>query len=126
MEWKWRKHVSRSSGKEMLAVTYYEDIFDTGITEYFPVLHEGFAGQKARGQIVTMSAQVGIKVGMHWRLEEIAEAFNTSPPPSQIEYTKDGKFYRVTRRIWNAEGSSAAGTDRLQGVAGRDRPYPAA
>ncbi|MFO0467516.1 MAG: DEAD/DEAH box helicase family protein, partial [bacterium] len=51
--WSWRKHVSRTSGKEMLAVSYYPaDYAAPVVVEYLPVLHDGFAGQKSRGQLM--------------------------------------------------------------------------
>ena len=39
--WTWRKHISKASGIEMLAVTYYGGLSDTPITEYLPIMHEG-------------------------------------------------------------------------------------
>jgi len=40
-EWRWRKHTSRASGKEMLAVSYYGALSDPLVEEYFPVTHGG-------------------------------------------------------------------------------------
>ena len=50
--WKWARHVAYSSGKEMLKVTYYGGLCDSkAITEYLPLLHGGYAGEKATGMI---------------------------------------------------------------------------
>jgi len=45
--WAWKEHTSKASGKQMLAVTYYGGLSDAPITEYLPILHEGYAGDRA-------------------------------------------------------------------------------
>ena len=100
-EWKWRKHTSRTSGKEMLAVTYYGALSDKPITEYFPITHGGYAGQKASRALAEIATKSCAINAMHCdQLEDIAEEMNGSFPPSEIEYRKDGKFYRVINRGW--------------------------
>lgn len=100
--WTWRKHVSRASGKEMIAVTYYGGLSDPAITEYLPIMHEGYAGQKAMQQLVTMAergkmAPGGLNVQT---LEEMVANLNQTQPPRSIEFKRDGKFFRVMRRRW--------------------------
>jgi len=97
--WAWRKHLSRTSGKEMLAVTYYGGLSDVPVTEYLPVLHDGYAGQKAAQQFVTIARQAGVEKNAQG-LDEAVASMKGSRPPSLIEYKKDGKFYRVIRREW--------------------------
>ena len=106
-EWKWRKHVSRASGKDMLAVTYYGGLSDPPVTEYLTVTHEGFAGQRAISQLMRMARDAGVDTSQFAEtLEEVAETMNNGKPPKLVEFRKDGKFYRVLRREWNhAEAS---------------------
>lgn len=103
--WNWRKHTSRSSGKDMLAVTYYGALSDPPVTEYIPVCHDGYAGQKAMRLLVTMERSSGASIkgtiADDLFLEDAAQSMNLGNPPSTIEYKKDGKFFRVLQRNWN-------------------------
>jgi DNA repair protein RadD len=103
--WRWRKHTSRTSGKEMLAVTYYGDLSDKPVTEYLPIFYEGYTGQKAMIQLLSMSHSAGVDVvslssGERKGLEYIAELMNGAQPPKAIEYKMDGKFHRIINRTW--------------------------
>jgi DNA repair protein RadD len=106
-DWNWRKHISKASGKEMLAVSYYSKNFiDPLITEYIPVRHTGYAGDKAINELAKIANSSGVgsrelfTVGIT-KLDEIARYMNHGKPPKTIEYKKDGKFYRVLTRKWN-------------------------
>jgi DNA repair protein RadD len=101
LAWRWRKHTSRTSGKEMLAVTYYGGLSDPAVTEYLPILHEGYAGQKAIMTLARFASASGATIAPNQSLDDAADAMNASQAPSLIEYKKDGKFYRVMRRAWN-------------------------
>lgn len=109
--WNWRKHTSKTSGKEMLAVTYYGALSDVPVTEYLCVLHEGYAGDKAR----RLFFNIVKKSGLIWSegyfnqcigqsgdlmLDRCCDYIVRGKIPSLIEYTKDGKFYRVINRSW--------------------------
>jgi DNA repair protein RadD len=100
--WNWRVHTSRTSGKEMLAVTYYGGLSDPPITEYLPVTHEGYAGQKAINQLAKIAQNSGCSLkdihGLHLCAAILQKE---SRHPCSIEYRKDGKFFRVTKRTWN-------------------------
>lgn len=98
--WTWRKHTSRASGKDMLAVTYYGGLSDAPITEYLPVLHDGYAANKAMRLLLTMASSGGVSLLNLEGLEAISSTMNTARAPSLIEFKKDGKFYRVIRREW--------------------------
>ena len=104
--WNWRRHVSRASGKEMLSCTYYGSLSDKPITEYLPVLHDGYAGQKAMRQLMTMANSSGAHLAEAAHLEGsegldyLAVQMSNSKPPSSIEYRMDGKFHRVIKRSW--------------------------
>ena len=101
-EWRWRKHVSRASGKDMLAVTYYGALSDPPVTEYLTVTHEGTAGHRAIAQLMYMARNAGVDTDQFAEtLDEVAETMNNGEPPKLVEFRKDGKFYRVLRREWN-------------------------
>lgn len=110
--WNWRKHTSKTSGKEMLAVTYYGALSDIPVTEYLCVLHDGYAGEKARKLFVNIFDKAKHLKSYSLSLDDtgtkILEGLDSdvhkmqnSKPPSSIEYTKDGKFYRILNRSWN-------------------------
>ena len=100
--WQWRKHISYTSGNEMLAVTYYGCLSDPTITEYFAVLNSGYAGEKARNTLASIMSKanakwIPVKSG---GLEEFSAGMNISQPPASIEFKRDGKFHRVISRKW--------------------------
>ena len=101
-DWRWRKHISRASGKEMLAVSYYGGLSDPPITEYFPLMHDGYAGQKARSNVLQIARSGGSII--NHKIDTLDEMANhltsTTKPPQFIKYEKDGKFFRVTNRSW--------------------------
>jgi len=100
--WTWRKHISKASGIEMLAVTYYGGLSDTPITEYLPIMHEGYAGQRAMSQLLSIANSASIVPGgLNVKtLEDMVQNMNMATPPEMIEYRKDGKFFRVIKRSW--------------------------
>jgi DNA repair protein RadD len=100
-EWQWRRHISRASGKEMLMVTYYGALSDKPVNEYLTVMHDGYAGQKARTLFANISNHCGSDADMHHTdLTRAAREMNECAPPGVIKYRQDGKFYRVTDRRW--------------------------
>ncbi len=100
--WHWRKHLSRASGKEMLAVTYYGDLSDPPVTDYLPITHGGYAGEKALSQLVTMAKKSEAPHGIFDTsdIERIASNMNISRPPASIDYRQEGKFYKVVKVQW--------------------------
>jgi DNA repair protein RadD len=100
--WTWRKHISKASGIEMLAVTYYGGLSDTPITEYLPIMHEGYAGQRAMSQLLSIANSASIAPGgLNVKtMEDMVQNMNNAMPPKWIEYRKDGKFFRVIKRSW--------------------------
>lgn len=105
--WNWRIHTSRASGKMMLACTYYGSLSDKPITEYLPVLHDGYAGQRAMQQLFAMANSSGANLAEAARLEGeqgldyLSVQMSNSTPPKSIEYRLDGKFHRVIKRSWS-------------------------
>jgi len=99
--WKWREHTSLASGKIMLAVSYYGRLSDPAVTEYFPVLHEGYAGQRAMKEVIKIADRAKI-VGMNVdNLSSLAAQLSNGNAPKSIQYKKDGKFFRVLKKEWN-------------------------
>jgi DNA repair protein RadD len=100
--WTWRWHTSKASGKQMLAVTYYGSLSDGPITEYLPILHDGYAGQMALQKLIGIARSANcVNAVLYSKGHDIAIEINKqSTPPSMIEYRKDGKFFKVTRRKW--------------------------
>ena len=100
--WAWREHTSKASGKQMLAVTYYGSLSDAPITEYLPIAHDGYAGQMAVQKLISIAENAKIvRGGLNvLTMIEMVQNLNNSTPPSLIEYRKDGKFFKVTRRKW--------------------------
>lgn len=100
--WAWKEHTSKASGIKMLAVTYYGGLSDAPITEYLPILHEGYAGQRAMSQLVSMANSASIvEGGLNVQtMIEMVQNLNNATPPKLIEFRKDGKFFRVMKRSW--------------------------
>jgi DNA repair protein RadD len=99
--WKWREHTSLASGKIMLAVSYYGRLSDPAVTEYFPVLHEGYAGQRAMKEVIKIADRAKI-VGMNVdNLSSLAAQLTNGNAPIQIKYKKDGKFFRIIKKEWH-------------------------
>ena len=100
-DWQWRQHTSRASGKRMLAATYYGGLGDPSITEYFPVTHAGYAGNKSRKALaqIFMRSNYGLPETLD-DLDLVADILTRLTPPVAISYTRDGKYYRVTGKEW--------------------------
>jgi len=105
--WSWRRHISKASGNLMLACTYYGSLSDKPITEYFPVLNDGYAGQMALQKLMTIAEKSEADLSEISRLKG-AEALDyiviqmgKSKHPSTIQYRMDNKFFKVVRRTWD-------------------------
>ncbi len=105
--WTWRKHTSRTSGKDTLAVTYYGGLADKPITEYLCVTHEGYAGERAWQTVSLLVAQASRKgtlppgiLSETEDLEALASKLSAIPFPQSVRYRQDGKFLRVVERVW--------------------------
>jgi DNA repair protein RadD len=105
--WRWRVHTSRTSGLEMLTVTYYGDLSEKPVMEYLPVLHEGYAGAKARNELIEIAIRSHAVVnfyrtGLVEKLNIVSSDLNAATPPATIAYKPDGRFFRVISRSWAA------------------------
>lgn len=102
--WRWDGHVSRTSGKEMLKVSYYGGISDPIVTEYLPVLHEGYAGEKATRLLRSFLKHGGIEYQGTDDIYDTADCLNRYlEKPKSIGYLREGKFFKVTNRSWAHE-----------------------
>jgi len=124
-KWTWQNHTSRSSGKNMLKVNYYgKRLSDPVVSEYLCVLHMGYAGEKALRLLAQMVKQSGMHhdgLTLDDDLDAVADYMNHGTPPTFIEYDRDGKFFRVTKREWNDEMERAGLADTM--VEGEIDPY---
>jgi DNA repair protein RadD len=98
--WNWRKHISRTSGKEMLMVTYYGGLSDPPINEYFAILHPGYAGEKSMQELGLIAGRSGVSFRPNTDLEDWAESLKNGSPPAIIKYRRDGKYNRIVKRNW--------------------------
>lgn len=96
-DWKWTKHKSRTSGKEMIKLRYYGGLSDPIVDEYFPVTHSGYAAQKA---IKTLIQIGGTQIKLD-TIEETIKQLAEVNPPTVIKFRKDGKFFRVIARVFS-------------------------
>tara|TARA_R110002126_G_scaffold25490_7_gene87103 strand:+ start:2096 stop:3712 length:1617 start_codon:yes stop_codon:yes gene_type:complete len=106
--WQWAEHTSRA-GDDMLKVTYYaKSLSVKPITEYFCINHAGYAGQKALAEVNTIAHASGCHAeliaanGLH----QATLAFNHSLPPAEIQYEKNGRFFNVTGRNYEAQNTA--------------------
>jgi DNA repair protein RadD len=98
--WRWRKHTSKTSGKDMLEVTYYGGLYDLGVKEYLTVTHEGYAGEKAVATLGIIASNAGVALKPSMTLDGVAAILSGGKPPSGITYKRDGKYHRIIGRLW--------------------------
>jgi DNA repair protein RadD len=107
--WRWRKHVSRASGQEMLMVTYYGALSDAPVSEYMPINNPGYAGEKARRVVATIAVDADVLVSdLYNPLDVVADILSCGEPPDMIEFKMDGKFHRVLQRKWKLDAPQTA------------------
>ena len=101
-DWMWRQHTSRSSGIEMVAVTYYGGLSDKPVTEYLPICHSGYAGDRARINLASIARAAGVKPDLieSGDLLHLCKALTIGIKPHLVRYKRDGKFFRVVERRW--------------------------
>ena len=98
--WHWEVHTSQKSGIKMLKVTYYGNLNDHAITEYLTVLHDGYAGYKAMERLKSISGKVGVDYMVQPSLDALCDELERSMAPTEIAFTKNGKFFEIVDRIW--------------------------
>lgn len=100
--WMWRVQTSRTSGREMLSVSYYRTIFDDPIREYITLGYPGYAGQKAAQTLARIIRHSGADTRA-MTLHDAAAALNKATPPSLVVYELDGRYKRIKSRTWTSQ-----------------------
>lgn len=98
--WQWVKHTGYNSGVDMLKVSYYGALSEKPVTEYLCVNHDGYAGQKAMQNLAVIARSSGATGLILNDLDGSCAKMNNATPPHEIEYFKEGKFHRVSKRNW--------------------------
>ena len=98
--WSWNKHIAKSSGKEMLRVTYFGNLSDQPIKEHFAVANDGYAGIKSRGVVAGIAQESGVGAAHLSDLEAAVRVLNRGAPPQVIRHIRKGGFPSVVARIW--------------------------
>jgi DNA repair protein RadD len=102
--WKWTTQASRKTGIEMLVVTYYGALSDPPVKEYVTVMHDGYAGQRARHTLFELTNDdlaAKREIQTCSCLSDIAHLMEQLPPPDLIKYAKNGKFFDIKQRVFN-------------------------
>jgi hypothetical protein len=91
----------------MLACTYYGALSDPSITEYLPLLHDGYAGEAAMRKLAQIARSANVNMQAlpsadddAKGLEMLADALTSGQAPQVVAYKMDGKFVRVLQRKW--------------------------
>jgi DNA repair protein RadD len=85
----------------MLALTYYGALSDTPVTEYLTVMHDGYAGEKARRLLAVLADQSGATLDYSIAdIQQHANVLNLAKAPAAIEYKSEGKFFTVMKRTF--------------------------
>lgn len=117
--WEWRPHLSANSLKMTLKLTYIPSKFFSHksaprVTEYFPINHEGYAGTKAWKQLKAIAFESGAGiVSEAMPLEMLVSALQNAQPPTSIEYSEDGRFYKVRKRKFEEAPKTAWAHDDI-------------
>lgn len=96
--WQWRKHISRTSGNEMLMVRYYGGL-TKHVDEYLHVLSDSAMGARHRKIVIDCLAHNEASAyQVDTDLDAMSDVMNKCRPPETIKYQRDGKFFKVTER----------------------------
>jgi hypothetical protein len=83
---------SKKSQKELLKVTYYGEIGEKSIFEFFCINHDGYAGLKARKVL----SEMGIT-------QYDVDYLQKAKMPKTITYKKENTFYKIIRRFYERD-----------------------
>lgn len=98
--WKWARHTSKKSGKDMCRITYYGALSEPPITEYLTIAHEGFAGKRAMQSLISMAENAKAFIAGVRDIDQLCDIMNQALYPKAIQYRKNGKFFEVINRAW--------------------------
>ena len=91
--WSWSVVLSKKGEIPMLLCRYYGfKVGDPVLRQYFCVMHEGYARQRAFSDLAKLCSQVGLNLSEYRSIYEVANRLNeTSAFPLTIRYkVKDG------------------------------------
>lgn len=96
--WSWQKAISKTNGREMICITYYGGLSDKPIKEFLCLLHDGFAGTKARQLLAQLARKSEVVLPNDSDIHALCNLMNNAKYPTEVEYKQDGKYYRVMDR----------------------------
>lgn len=105
--WDWSLHTGKKSGRQSMQVSYYGALSDPVIREWLVVFHPGYAGQYALEQLAMIARDAGVDIWAYDTPEGVAAAMAQGEPPTEIEFRKNGRYYRVKQRHWIKEDLEA-------------------
>lgn len=124
--WWWHVGKSRANGTPMLVVDYALADFSTPpVKEYLCLMHGGYAQTKAfkalreimRGSGVLarypLAATIDHVTGED-ELKQIAAVMRDARAPDAVQWRPDGRYTRVTGRIWEEVGSDGDPADGME------------
>ena len=124
--WWWYVSKSRNNGTPMLVVDYaLADFSAPPVREYLCLMHGGYAEEKAfkalreimRGSGVLarypLAATIDHVTGED-ELKQIAAVMRDARAPDAVQWRPDGRYTRVTGRIWEEVSSDGDPADRLE------------
>ena len=124
--WWWHVSKSRNNGTPMLVVDYaLADLSAPPVKEYLCLMHGGYAEEKAfktlrelmRGSGVLerypLAATIDHVTGED-ELKQIAAVMRDARAPDAVQWCPDGRYTRVTGRIWEEVSSDGDPADRME------------
>lgn len=124
--WWWHVDKSRANGTPMLVVDYQtRDLSAPPLREYLCLMHGGYAQTKAfktlreimRGSGVLarypLAATIGYVTGED-ELKQIAAVMRDARAPDAVQWRPDGRYTRVTGRIWEEMSSDGDPADGME------------
>jgi DNA repair protein RadD len=100
--WRWRRHLARS-GYYGLSLTYYGEIFDKPVIEYFSVQHPGLGGEVALRKVMELAVASNVRMAdlsEETDLQRVADILSAGTAPISIKYSRNERFINVVKREW--------------------------
>jgi len=124
--WWWYVRKSRNNGTPMLVVDYaLADFSAPPVREYLCLMHGGYAEEKAFKTLRELMRDSGVlaryplaatvnHVTGEDELKQIAAVMRDARAPDAVQWRLDGRYTRVTGRIWKEVSSSGDPADGLE------------
>ena len=98
--WRWRVHLSKKSGKELIAIQYYGNYQTPSVTEYLALNYDGYAGTHAYQTLLKIAKKSEVLIEKTSDLLDISSRMSKGVPPSEIVCRKEGNYQKVLHRVW--------------------------